>query len=354
MSLAAALIDKPMVVRRKVSTSGARVLLTSLMPRMKLVTVGAIGIALLAAPATLWGQSAISGVNSDLVARAVARNMADAKVPDSIGTGPFPAKKLQYPGLPQAVVYQPTDLGRLGRLKMPIYVFGNGACSEDGASQRQHLLEVASNGYLVIAPGGIYSGPGVTVTPASWAAHRDKTKYRQLGEEIDWANAENSRKGSPFYHKLDTAHVAVSGYSCGGIQALKYAGDPRVSTFVIMNSGILNSDSAGSGEMAAEKSLLAKIDKPILYVLGGKDDVAYPNGMDDFARLPPVPAAVINTPVTHDGTYSEPNGGRAAQAVVAWLQWQLRGDRAAATWFLGKDCKLCRSPDWQISTRNLQ
>ena len=299
-------------------------------------------------------QPAGGAVSADLAAQAAIRNVANARAPDSIGTGFFPARTGQYPGLPQGVIYQPANLSRLGRLKMPIYVFGNGACSEDGASQRQHLLEIASHGYLVIAPGGIYSGPGVTVTPESWAAHRDKTTYRQLGEAISWATAENSRKQSPFYGRIDTAHVAVSGYSCGGIQALKYAGDPRVSTFVIMNSGILNTSSAGMGEMAADKTLLDKIDRPILYVLGGKDDIAYPNGMDDYARLTHVPSAVINTNVTHEGTYSEPNGGRVSQAVVAWLQWQLRGDRSAAKWFVGKDCVLCKSPQWQIQSRNLQ
>ncbi|HTM96325.1 MAG TPA: hypothetical protein VL100_10995 [Croceibacterium sp.] len=297
-------------------------------------------------------EQAPGGLDPKVVAEAAARNMEAGKAPDSEGTGPYPAEKRQYDSLANIVVYQPADLAKLGDTRMPIYVFGNGACSEDGASQRQHLLEIASHGYLAMAPGGIYSGPGVTMTPESWAQHRDKTRYQQLGQAIDWAIAENGRKDSPFYDRIDTAHVAVSGYSCGGMQALKYAGDPRVSTFVIMNSGILN-DGSGKGEMAGEKSLLAKIDKPILYVLGGKEDVAYPNGMDDYARLTKVPSAVINTDVTHEGTYAQPNGGRAAQAVVAWLQWQLRGDRDAKAWFVGENCKLCSDPQWKIERRNL-
>lgn len=40
--------------------------------------------------------------------------------------------------------------------------------------------------------------------------------------------------------------------------------------------------------------------------------------------------------VGHAGTYREPNGGRAAAAVVAWLDWQLRRDRRAAKTFVGK------------------
>ncbi len=301
------------------------------------------------------GQPTESSGVSDIVAQSAAQYIEDGKAPDSIGTGPYPAKKRQYQNLPNQVVYQPADLSKLGDLKMPVYVFGNGACSEDGTSSRQHLLEIASHGYLAIAPGGIYSGPDIEMTPESWANHRDKTHYQQLGEAITWAIRENETKGSPFYGKIDTANVAVSGYSCGGIQALKYAGDTRVSTFVIMNSGILGEDVPNaSGEMSADKSLLDKIDKPILYVLGGKEDIAYPNGMDDYSRLTHVASAVINTDATHEGTYAEPNGGRAAQAVVAWLQWQLRGDQEAAKWFIGENCKLCTDPKWEIERRRLK
>ena len=299
-------------------------------------------------------QAQAGGPGNDLVAESTARYVADGKVPDSVGTGPYPAKKGQYKSLPNSVVYQPANLSALGQVKMPIYVFGNGACSEDGASQRQHLLEIASYGYLVIAPGGIYSGPGLEMSAQTWFEHRDKTKYQSLGQAIDWATAENSRKGSPFYHRIATDKVAVSGYSCGGIQALKSAGDPRVSTFVIMNSGILNGGGPdATGEMAADKSLLDKIDKPIIYVLGGKRDVAYLNGMDDYSRLTKVPSVVINEDVTHQGTYGQPNGGPAARAVVAWLQWQLRGDKDAEKWFVGKDCKLCTDPRWTIESHNL-
>ncbi len=294
------------------------------------------------------------GLDPDVIAQSAAQYIEDGQAPDSIGTGPYPAKKGQYDSLPDFVVYQPADLAGLGNVEMPIYVFGNGACSEDAASSRQHLLEIASHGYLVIAPGGIYSGPDIEMTPESWASHRDKTHYQELGQAIDWAIAENGREGSPFAGKIDTDRVAVSGYSCGGIQALKYAGDPRVSTFVIMNSGILGEDVPNSsGEMAAEKSLLRDITKPIIYVLGGEEDIAYENGMDDYSRLTHVPSAVINIDATHDGTYAEPNGGKAAQAVVAWLEWQLRGSEDAAKWFIGDDCKLCTDPEWTIESRNL-
>jgi hypothetical protein len=35
-----------------------------------------------------------------------------------------------------------------------------------------------------------------------------------------------------------------------------------------------------------------------------------------------------------------------AIVAVHWLDWQLKGNRAAGDWFLGKDCSLCRDKRW--------
>src|SRR5687767_7716474 len=82
--------------------------------------------------------------------------------PDTTGTGRFPALKEEVASLPDHVVYRPANLTQLGAARLGLYVFGNGACSNDGASSRLHLLEIASHGYLAIAPGRIRSGPGAT------------------------------------------------------------------------------------------------------------------------------------------------------------------------------------------------
>ena len=82
------------------------------------------------------------------------------KQPDTPGTGRFAAMKEEVASLPRHVVYRPKDLAALGRTKLGVVAWGNGGCSEDGASSRFHLLEIASHGYLVIASGRILSGPG--------------------------------------------------------------------------------------------------------------------------------------------------------------------------------------------------
>ena len=69
------------------------------------------------------------------------------------GGGPYPAVMEVDPSLPRHVIYRPGNLAALGKKKLPIYIWGNGACTDDGASVKAHLLEIASHGYLVVAPG---------------------------------------------------------------------------------------------------------------------------------------------------------------------------------------------------------
>ncbi|WP_420140118.1 hypothetical protein [Sphingomonas sp.] len=279
-----------------------------------------------------------------------------ATAPDSIGTGSYPAMKEEVATLPDHVIYRPKDLATLGSDKLGLYIFGNGGCSADGASSRQHLLEIASHGYLAIAPGRILSGPGAPPAPPRAAPPAGgkltaATPARALTEAIDWALRENERPQSPFYHRIDASQIAVSGWSCGGLQAYAVATDPRIRTLVIMNSGLFPDGTNPIAGIDVDKSQLGRLHGSILYVLGGKTDIAYPNGTDDFARVSTLPAAMVNIPVGHGGTYDQPNGGLAAKVVVAWLDWKLRNDPAAARQFVGEDCGLCRSSELTIERK---
>jgi dienelactone hydrolase len=283
-------------------------------------------------------------------------------IPDSKGTGPFPALKEEDPGLADHVIYRPADLSSVSGQKLGLYIWGNGGCSSDGASARLHLLEVASHGYLAIAAGRIRSGPGATAPqiPSGRGPVGDpprlpapQTYYESLIEAIDWALAENAREDSPYYGLIDSDAIAVSGHSCGGLQAIQAGGDPRVATAVVMYSGVFADGSNPIEGMTVSKELLDEIDGPMLYILGGPDDVAYPNGMDDFAKIDHIPVAVANIGVGHGGTFWEPNGGKAAQVVVDWLDWILRGDEDASATFTGDDCRLCTDPDWTFEKKKI-
>jgi dienelactone hydrolase len=282
------------------------------------------------------------------------------RMPDSVGTGRYPAIKEEAASLPNHVLYRPANLAALGGMKLGVYLFGNGACVDDGASSRLHLLEVASHGYLAIAPGHVLSGPGAKgpppPAPSSQPAQLNvKSSYKDLLSAIDWAVAQNADAKSPYYQRIDTSAIVASGYSCGGAQAMRVAADPRVNTLVMMNSGLFNDgESASIPEMDVRKAALKSLHTPVLYVIGGETDVAYKNSQDDFSRIDQVPVVVANLKgVGHGGTYWEPNGGKAAATVVAWLDWHLRGDARAKRLFVGADCGLCRDTAWSVQKKRI-
>ena len=277
--------------------------------------------------------------------------------PDTAGTGRFAAMKEEVAALPRHVVYRPRDLARLGGTKLGVVAWGNGGCSADGASSRFHLLEIASHGYLVIASGRILSGSGAPPRDAPPAGQTGqpaapRTLVSDLTDAVDWALAENQRAGSLYFGRIDPAQIAYSGWSCGGLQALQVAKDPRVKTLVIHNSGVLN-DGANSTipGMNVGKDVLKTLHTPVIYIQGGPTDIAYANGMDDFNRISHVPAAIANLPVGHGGTFNEPNGGAAASVAVSWLNWQLRGDAQSARRFVGDDCGLCTDSQWSFQRK---
>ncbi|RYG88232.1 MAG: hypothetical protein EON59_05100 [Alphaproteobacteria bacterium] len=278
-------------------------------------------------------------------------------MPDTPGTGPYPALKEMDSTLADHVVYRPVDLKALGTGKLGVLVWGNGGCRDDGASARFHLAEIASHGYLVIAPGKILSGPGAAAVPQSRPASADRLAVVTTAEDvragIGWALAENGRKGSPYYGRIDPKMVAVAGHSCGGLQALQVAGDPRISAVIVHNSGVFTDGSNPIAGMTVDKSLLKTLHTPVLYVLGGPGDIAYPNGTDDVRKIEHVPVMLADLNVGHGGTFREPNGGAVAQVSVKWLDWQLRGDATAAKTFKGKDCGLCTDKTWTVEKKRI-
>jgi dienelactone hydrolase len=288
------------------------------------------------------------------------------------GTGPYPAILEQDPSLSTHTVYRPEDLSKV-KGKLPIIAWGNGGCANNGLSHRNFLIEIASNGFLAIAigppvapaagqgkgapkgdapKGGAPKGDGKQAAAAGPA-----TKSSQLIDAINWALAENNRKGSPYNGKLDASKIAVMGMSCGGIQSYAVATDPRVKLVGIFNSGILPAPS-GPGTPAMEdvrKDQLDKLHTPIFYVTGDKTDIAYENGMDDFKRITKVPAIhTYKDGVGHGGTYSQPNGGEFAKVAVAMLKWQLKGEKDQSKMFVGANCGLCQQPGWHVETKGIK
>ena len=326
---------------------------TRLMP-IGFAAIAALSSAALAAQTDAAAQSSAAPQNREALASAL---------PDTPGSGPFPARKEMDESLPDHVIYRPADLSTAATRKLPIVVWGNGGCAGDGAGQRFHLLELASHGYLVIANGTIASGPGARPLPpravpppgpnGAFVPPPPQTFATQLTAGIDWAVRENKRRASRYFGRLDPEAIAVSGWSCGGVQALTIGSrDPRVKTIVIHNSGLFPPDAPKRPEMALDKAALGNIRVPIIYILGGATDVAYANGSDDYARLTNVAAAKVSLNVGHGGTFFEPNGGRAAVIARTWLDWRLKNDTRARAMFVGGNCTLCIDPAVEYLHKN--
>ncbi|MDE1916820.1 MAG: hypothetical protein KGJ57_12565 [Sphingomonadales bacterium] len=284
----------------------------------------------------------------------------EAALPNLPGSGPYPAIMETDASLPNHVIYRPSNLAKMRARKLGVVLWGNGGCSADGASARQHLLEIASHGYLVIAPGRILSGPSATESPAPRAADTPPgqlppvaTTSADLRAGLDWALAQNADKASRYAKRIDPAMTAASGHSCGGLQALELAPDLRIHALIINNSGIFADGSNPIRGISVNKAMLKRIHTPVIYILGGPSDIAYPNGTDDFKRIDHVPAALVNLPVGHGGTFGKPYGGAVAQVAVDWLEWQLRGDLTAGRSFTGPACRLCVAPGFTIERKKI-
>ncbi len=279
---------------------------------------------------------------------AVATETASRTVEDG-GTGPYKALMASDGTLATHTVFRPKELGAFGRRqKLPIIVWGNGACANSPWEHVNFLSEVASHGFLVVAIGpmpaeGQRGGPG------------GPTKSAMLTDAINWAIAQNSDKSSQYYRKLDVTKIAAAGMSCGGLQTLEVAPDVRITTAMICNSGILGDPGSGMGGMPKlTKEYLEKLHTPVIYILGGEKDIAYNNGMDDFRRINHVPVFVANLNVGHGGTYSRPHGGDFAKVATAWFQWQLKDDKQAAKMFEGEPCGVAQMPGWKVEKKNIR
>jgi hypothetical protein len=277
------------------------------------------------------------------------------------GTGPLPAMAEARVELPGHTIYRPLALPRAA---LPLFVWGNGGCRDNGLAYGAFLREIASRGYFVVAVGtpreerAFDPNPPppeapVSPPPRPAAPPADETEAAQLLEAIDWAARENARAGGDFEGRIDLARIAVGGHSCGGLQALAVSHDPRIDTTLVLASGIYTRPGGLSG-VRIDKSQLARLHGPMLYLSGGPEDIAHENATDDVARLDHVPVFFGALPVRHEGTFwKEPDGGEWARVSARWLDWQLKGDADASRDFAGPQCRLCTDRRWSVVQKRL-
>jgi hypothetical protein len=256
---------------------------------------------------------------------------------DTPPTGPYEVVIESDPGVPDQTIYRAVVPSEV---KLPIIVWGEGGCIKMGLIMAEFLHDVASHGFLIIADGPPEGG---TTGAGPGGGGGDVFKA-----SIDWAIAENDRPCSQYYRKLDTTKIAASGQSCGGLMTLQAAGDPRLTTIAMFNSGLMGGGAA----------TLDMVHTPAAYFNGGTSDIAYENGANDYAQLAMTadfPVLHANNMLGHGGTYNDDNGGECARVGEAWFRWQLLGDETESGkgMFWGPDCGLCKDAGWTVESVNM-
>lgn len=270
----------------------------------------------------------------------VSKQIVKQKVIDDGGNGKFKAVAVKEKGLPDFVIYRPQDLNTAHAVcgELPLLMFANGGCMDTSIGYERMLTEIASHGYIVCAIGEMQDvrldRPEVH-TPSS-----------ELKRGLNWMIEQNQTNGSDYYGIIDTCKVAAAGHSCGGAQVLANASDPLLKTYLILNAGM------GDMEMAdASKESLPNVHGPILYVVGGPDDVAYQNAQKDYERIHHVLVTLANHPASgHGGTYGEPYGGDYGRLVIDWLDWQFKGKKENEGIFINGNLKNYQG--WDIKAKN--
>ena len=257
--------------------------------------------------------------------------------------GPYAASVEAAFGSPRLAVYRPTKLDALPAAdKLPVVVWGNGGCLLDTAPFSAYLTTVASHGFLVVT----------TASPEG--ATPPRATVDDMRAAIDWATAEATRNGSPLARKVDVDRVAVIGVSCGGFLAVGAAADPRVDTVGVFNSGVQPPRPGAGGGAAGFPTTesLAAIHSPTIYLNGAEPDFMFAASRANFDAINNVPVFYGSRDnAGHSATYRHPGGGEFANVTVAWLKWQLKGDRDAAKMFVGETCGLCTNPNWTTQTK---
>lgn len=245
------------------------------------------------------------------------------------------------PGIDKGTIYRPAELK--GKEKYPIFVWGEGGCSQNGSSNLAAMSEIASHGYFVIAdgtPGGrgnISMGSG-DMSPMG----------KQLIGYIDWAIAENEKPSSAYYHSLDTKKIAANGFSCGGLMAIGTVSDPRITTWGVTSSGMAR----------VNEDFYKLVHTPVLFVEGGSGDVAYAGGQTGYENISKlnVPVLWFSKAIGHGGDLSRPNGGDFTRINLAWLNWWLKGDETASGkgLLIGANCPYCKDSAWEVKSANVK
>ncbi len=176
------------------------------------------------------------------------------------------------PTLPRHTIYSPSP-PLPDTLTLPVLVFAEGGCDNNGTKFEPFLTNIASYGFIVLALGPP-NGTGKIFQDA-------------MDEAVSWIQRRGGKQGR--YEKVDSSRIAAAGQSCGGLLAYTQRSNDAVGFLGIFNSGLLGNttdsqENLPDGVIIEEPGVIKEVQKPVFYYIGGQGDVAYPavSGPMDF------------------------------------------------------------------------
>lgn len=314
-----------------------------------------------------------------LAARGYCQQTSNFITVEDGGSGRYKAVADRSAEAPDYTIYRPKNLDWAVEKEgpLPLVIFANGGCSFASNGYENFLSEIASHGYIVAAVGSFSELPNAEVS----ALGMTDTEY--LVHALDVMEALNKNPKSVFYGKVDMKNIAAMGQSCGGGQALTASiVDKRITSTVVLNSGFVDQKppfaivepgsqrpangpkdgfarSVGEGGKYGKefggtmrRADLVNLHNPVVFLIGGPTDVAYPNANANYEVINHVPVFLCNLPVGHMATYAQRHGGAFADVAVKWLEWQLRGREDQKAFFTDDAFKAEKYPEWDVRRKN--
>jgi len=212
------------------------------------------------------------------------------------GSGPYgPGTYKTDSSLSGHTIYYPTKAPTTE--KLPVLVWGNGACSTQGTSNSALLQNIASYGFIAIAEGAPNGG--------------GSSNAQTMATAINWA-AKTAGTGN--YATMDASKIMAAGFSCGGVEAEDNLQNANVKTVGVVSSGLQSNTDAAKN-----------FKKPVIFIIGGSGDVAYANAERDYKNIPSgIPTWKGNINVGHGGTLGDKDGGRFGKVLLNWLLYTFK------------------------------
>jgi hypothetical protein len=248
------------------------------------------------------------------------------KVSDFTTDGPYTAMSGDVASV-SCTIFRPSMLGANGCLN-PVIVWGNGTTNTP-SNYTALFNHFATQGFIVAAADTSNAGSGMEMLTC-----------------LKYILDQNTMSGSPYEGKIDTNHIASSGYSQGGAGCLAAGEDPRFATVLAVSPYVVISLGSYDPSMDAAKQI-----HPMFMISGSSDTVApINNNQQPIYDQDPAPLFWG----THAGsTHFEVlgSGGAYAGPMTAWFRWKLMNDPAARDWFEKPPCTLCSATGWTVQTK---